>query len=534
MISGSVLWPAETVNGLRLQKIGGKTVEIYDDTPATLYHALRETVLRNPEKTALVDNWGKHFSYGELLRRVDALALFLQANHAVVKGVRVGLLLFNSVEFCVSFLALVKLGAITVPLPSKYKEAEVASLAEKARIEAVICDSVNTSWFTGGPIRTIAVDSRNPGYGFDAVIGGEETFPVLAPQGNPDDPAIIIFTSGTTSQSKGVLLKNYNYMHTIAAYARIFGVTENDRSLVATPIYHITGMIALLGLFLTCGGTLWLHNKVDGQRMLACARDNALTLLHASPAVFQMLLDHRHAFPDLPALRLLASGSSNMPAATIRKFYEWLPHVDFRAIYGMTETSSPATISPAAVSPDAHVGSSGIPIPGLDLKIVDETGTEAANGRTGEILMRGTGVLERYDNIDTGLITPDGWVKSGDVGCVDDDGYLWVLDRKKDVINRGGEKICCIDIENELHNLPGVRQAAVVGIPDERLGEVPVAVLVTEAPGEPAPERIRDALSLRLAKFQLPVAYRWLDEIPMTPNGKIDKREIRRRFLEGF
>ena len=146
-----------------------------------------------------------------------------------------------------------------------------------------------------------------------------------------------------------------------------------------------------------------------------------------------------------------------MPAGSIRKIKNWLPQIEFYTIYGMTEVSSPATTFPVSATESPYITSSGVPIPGLDIKIVDEEGNEVPNGEIGEILMYGTGVLEAYYNMQSDLITPDGWLRSNDLGYVNDEGYLWIVDRKKDMINRGGEKICAYDIENTLHNLPQIR-----------------------------------------------------------------------------
>ena len=485
------------------------------------------------DKTAVIDNWNKKISYSELLKFTDTVAARLRAVYQVRKGDHVAVMLYNSLEFCVAFLALNKLGAVTVPLPTKYKQPEVVSLTEKAAVNLVLCDCDFYDWFAGFEqkgIRRICVHCSEQEYGFAGWGPGQTTD--LPGEGMPEDPAILMFTSGTTSFSKGALLCNYNIMHAVAAYQKIFRITPEDRTVIAIPIYHITGITALLGLFLYAGGTVWLHKQFDASRVLKCVHEEQLTFLHASPTVFFLLLGKRDSFPSLPSLRSLACGSSNMPVAAIRKLRTWLPDADFHTVYGLTETSSPATIFPGNASESPYIGSSGLPIPGLELKITNDCGEEVPDGEIGEILLRGTVILECYFRLETDAITAEGWFKTGDLGYVNPEGYLYVVDRKKDMINRGGEKICSFDVENELHMLSGIEEAAVVGIADEKYGEVPAAAIKPEKGSSLSAQEIRSLLKSRLASYQIPSQYLFLSEIPKTPNGKTDKREIRKLFIQ--
>lgn len=530
MASWKTDWPGAAWNDLALKQIGERAVLTYRELPASLYHTLVKSAARFGAKSAIVDNQDKSWSYHRLLELTDAFAACLHGAYGVRKGDHVGLLLYNGIEFCVAFLALSKLGAVTVPLPGKYKQPEILSLAEKADVTTMICEADYYSWFrsmeeNGG--------KRIPSLNSEAEYGFAYLPPAQTPAeaaGEPDDPAIIMFTSGTTSQSKGVLLKNYNIMHAIEAYRRTLQITEEDRSIIAVPIYHITGMVALLGLFLSAGGTLWLHHKVDAARMLQCAIDQKLTFIHASPTVFHLLLEEREHFPEIPSLRSFACGSSNMPSQSIRKLKSWLPNVDFHTVYGLTETSSPGTIFPISAADSPYIGSSGVPIPGVEVKIVNEHGVTQKNGVVGEILVHGAVVLENYYRLETKAIDPAGWLYTGDLGYLNNHGYLYVVDRIKDMINRGGEKICSFDVENELHGLLGVAEAAVVGLPDEKYGEVPVALIQLEPDTKISGEQIRNALIPLMARYKVPVRFLFTDQIPRTPNGKTDKKAIRALF----
>ena len=200
-------------------------------------------------------------------------------------------------------------------------------------------------------------------------------------------------------------------------------------------------------------------------------QEKDVTFFHASPTVFSLLLQESKAYPSLPALRCFACGSSNMPKEKLQKLHQWLPQMLFHTVYGLTETASPATIFPTDAATHPYIGSSGIPVPGLRLKIITPEGSEAVANESGEIWVSGTVVLDHYYHQESDLLKA-GWLDTGDIGYVNEDGYLFIVDRKKDMINRGGEKICSYDVENELYKIDGISEAAVVGIPDEVYGEV--------------------------------------------------------------
>ena len=203
----------------------------------------------------------------------------------------------------------------------------------------------------------------------------------------------------------------------------------------------------------------------------------------------------------------------------------------FHTVYGLTETSSPATIFPGNACTSEYIGSSGLPIPGTVFKILDESGNEMPAGKVGEIWISGSVVLESYYKLQTDSLK-NGWLGTGDLGYITADGYLYVVDRKKDMINRGGEKIWSFDVENELYQIPGVEEAAVVGIPDEVYGEVAVAAVKKEPGAHFTEQELKDILRTRIAKYKVPAHIIFMNKIPETPNGKIDKKNIRQLFTE--
>ena len=264
---------------------------------------------------------------------------------------------------------------------------------------------------------------------------------------------------------------------------------------------------------------------------MKCIQDKHVTFMHAAPTVYTLLLEEWNKFPKLPSLRCLACGGSRMQKEKIEKIHEWLPHCEFHTVYGMTETTSPGTILPENAIESKHMNSSGIPIPGLNYKIVDENGKELQAGETGEIMVSGANIMAGYYKMDSGLYQ-NWWLKTGDVGYFTDEGYCYVLDRKKDMINRGGEKITSIDVENVLYQIPGIAEAAVVGIPHKIYGETPVALIQLEKDISVSSKEITEYLKKKLAKYKIPSEIRFTEAIPLTPNGKIDKKKIRKIFIE--
>lgn len=541
MIDGNILWDkALTRDMVQKKLLNGQNICTFPNMPDNLYAALEKTASLYPDKTAFVDDSGRAYTYCEFKKRCIELAAYLYSRYRIGQGSHVGLMMYNCVEFCAAFMALSRLGAVAIPLPGKFKETEVLSLAERADVELVICDEAFEKWFLKyyGTRMVITVRGVGCQYGFqeqfDGWVNQKEDMEKLlqAGTGGSFAPAVIMFTSGTTSRSKGVLLRNYNIMHAVESYRRILGITREDISVIATPIYHITGLVALLGLFLHVGGTLYLHKFFNAGRVLRDAREKQFTFIHASPTVFHLLIQEGENTPPISTLRSFACGSSNMSKSQLRRLHKWLPDSAFHTVYGLTETSSPATVFPGDAAVSERIGSSGKPIPGTWFKIVDEEGRELSFGEVGEIAVKGSVVLDSYYK-QTADELQNGWLRTGDLGYFTEDAYLFVVDRKKDMINRGGEKIWCFDVENEIAAMEGVQDAAVVGIPDALYGETAAAVVRLDTGSSLTPEEIQNYLYRRIAKYKVPVLIKVVDKVPQTANGKTDKITIKKLLAEG-
>ncbi len=525
MYRGAELWPkAITEDMVSLRLSDEETISTYPKLPGSLYESLCRTALRLPSKTAVVDNWGRAYTYGELLHKTETYAGWLYRKLGVRSGSHVAVMMYNSVEFCVVFLALNLLGAVMIPLPSKYRPGEVRSLMEMSDAEFVICDEKFRDYMGEGLPICLVLDGQK-GYALEQFESG---FPAefAGKPGNASNLALLVFTSGTTSRSKGVMIRNYQIMHAIVSYERTLGIGEEDRAILPIPIYLITGLIAVFGLMIHVGGTVCLHQFFDAERVLKDIQQYEITFFHASPTVFSLLLHHAEKFPNLPSLRMFACGSSNMPPGKIRMLHRWLPDCAFRTVYGLTETTSPATVFPMDANQSPYIGSSGIPIPGLSFRIVDGEGREVPDHTPGEVLVKGSNITSSYYKLNTDTIR-DGWLNTGDIGYFNEQGYLYIVDRKKDMINRGGEKVCSFDVENELLVMEGVEDAAVVGIPDELYGEVPAAMVRLKQGSGWSEESLQKALRQRIAGYKVPVRIHFVDAIPVTENMKTDKKYIR-------
>ncbi len=531
MIKGCEVWNRNFQKDMGIRKIGEKEVFTFLNMRNNYYEILEDTTERFPNKIAFCDNWNREYTFSAFLQMVDNFAEYLRKNMGVQKKSHVGLLLHNSIEFCTAFFAIGKIGAVAVPFPSKYREPEIRALIEKADLSFLLCAEEFQSWVEDyeekGICTAYSLDEAH-GFGFrhlelpKGCRGNSE--------GQLTDEVIIMFTSGTTSASKGVVLKNYNIIHAAMIYQRLCEVTPEDKTIIPVPIYHITGLIALLGLFVYTGGTVYLYRRYDAKQVLECILNNNITFMHGSPTVFGLLMDYHMEFPELPSLKTMLCGSSYMPVEKMKRIHRWLPTMKFMTVFGMTETASPGTLFPYDTPTSIYPESSGKPIPGLDLKIVDNQGKELPPGEVGSVLIKGANILEYYYKMETPLLSEDGWLDTGDMGYYNEDAYVFFVDRKKDMINRGGEKIWCTDVEDELISMPQIKDAAVVGIPDEVYGEVAAAVVVLEKGEALTYEEIRACLTTKLARYKLPEKVLFVEEVPKTPGLKVNKKYIRTMF----
>ena len=527
MIIGEKLWHKGVTKDMGVLEIDYRHFYTYKDMPVNVYESLQNSANINPYQIAFVDNDENSYTFQEFLKLVDQMAYVLNHTYKIKHGQHVGLLLYTDITFCISFYAIAKLGAVCVPLPTKYRQQEVAALVDKAYLDLLIYDEDFKTWIRKDKYKTIELNHHYQRHALETYLNISEKYD-MKNEGQLEDEIILMFTSGTTSQSKGVILKNYNVMHAIITYQRILEITPDDKTMIPIPIYHITGLVALLGLFVHSQGTIYLYRRYDARHILECIQKNNITFMHGSPTVFSKLLDYKDDFKELRSLRSLGCGSSYTPLTKMKEFHAWLPYTKFQVIYGMTETASPALICPYDNPTSIYATAAGLLIPGMQLKIIDENGHEVEPGEVGQIWIKGTNVTSRYYNLVSDAIDEDYWLDTGDMGYYNEDQYVFIVDRKKDMINRGGEKIWCKDVEEAINTHPMVKESAVVGIHSDIYGEVAGAVVIKK--GKVSEEELKKYLKSELASFKIPEKIVFVDEIYKTQGLKVDKKRIRTLF----
>ena len=535
MYKGEDLWKKPEIQVVKKTLSNGKVITTYPDLPKNIYSSCRATAERHMEKVAVVDDEGRQYSYKKMMEMTDDFSSWLIHEFGVTRRKHVALMLYNSIEFCTTFLSLNRIGAVVVPLPTKFKMEEVHALVEKSDVEFIICDEKFEDYFEKYQqnLNICVVPDGKEKYGLETFTSTKDLSAIeeIEEKATDVDLALMLFTSGTTSMSKGVTIRNYNIMHAVESYHKVLGITEEDKAIIPVPIYLVTGLVAVFGLMIHIGGTVCLNRFFDAKRVLEDINKYGITFFHASPTVFTLILKERKHYPELPMLRMFACGSCNMPPEKIKMLHEWLPKSEFRTIYGLTETTSPGTVFPTDASSSPYIGSSGIPIPGSAYKIVDEEGNEVKDGEQGEILVKGSNITENYYKSKR-VALEDEWLHTGDIGWFNTEGYLYIADRKKDMINRGGEKICSYDVENKLLEMNGVEDAAVVGIPDELYGEVPAALIKLKKGTVIEEAEIKAFLKSQMASYKVPQKILFTENIPLTENMKINKRKVRKMFSE--
>lgn len=479
------------------------------------------------DKEFLISEEGEKLSFTGLLELVDRYAGYLKYTNNIQAEDQVGILLMNSFEFCVSVLALNKIGATCVLFSTKLKAQGILTLIKNVSLKLFLYDNELKSEITGEDFGELVTEECN--------FSDQEFMTKITENGKDfeadqelDRVALLMFTSGTTGKNKRVPLKNYNVVQAILAYENALDLSPDDSTIVATPIYYVTGLIALFGLFLKVGGKVYLRRRFHVEEIIQLTLEKNITLIHGSPVVFNLILGQRPTTPAMDSLRYFLCGSGPMSVEKINEIDQWLPNVEFRTVYGLTETSSPLTIMDEAVARSKHKGASGRPVATADVRIVGDDGTDLGAEKIGNVEVRGATVIRSYyNNENPELFSPGSWLQTGDIGYVSEQGYLYVLDRKKDMINVGGEKVAGSSVEDQIYALGIADEVAVVAVEDELFGEVVGAMIVYKENQEVPAEKLQQLLGSRIPKYQIPKVILQVSEIPKNENMKLDKVKVR-------
>jgi len=444
----------------------------------TIDARLKRWVRETPGAPAIVGD-DESVSWRELDERIDAVAL-APAGHAVAW------LGHNSIAMLAAFLACARRGVVFVPLNVRLADAELQAIVEHA--------------------------------GVAQVFGG--LAPAREPQRFPDGDLLLAYTSGTTGRPKGALHTQAAMLANIDAAIAAQGFDRGTRALAVLPLFHVGGLCIQTLPVLAAGGTLRLHTRFDAAAWLRDVAQWRPTTSLVVPAVMRALVEHAD-WPrtDLSSLRFVGAGSSIIPRALIEAFHA--RSVPVAQVYGATETG-PVSVVLRAQEAMAHVGSAGRAAPGVDVRIV---GNEVG-GEIGELWIRGPNVMRGYHREPDAENFRDGWFHSGDLGRMDEDGFIEIVGRCKDLIISGGENIYPAEIENLLAGHADVAEAAVVGVPDERWGEVPVLAVVPRAGRSVDLGALPAVFDGRLARFKQPRHIVVVDALPKTALGKVRKLEL--------
>ncbi|MES2715615.1 MAG: AMP-binding protein [Pseudomonadota bacterium] len=471
-----------------------------------LYRHFADTAARTPDALAIQADGGsgaRALSHRQFLALADAQAARWQAQ-GLGAGSRVGWLGHNSPELLAGLLACAKLGAVFVPLNWRLAPAELVAIATHAGLSAL----------EHTPELAELAAAVRAGAGLAGAAHPAQAGDLL-----------LVYTSGTTGEPKGALHTQAGMLANIAMATAVQGFTAAERVLAVLPLFHVGGLCIQVLPALAAGAAVNLHARFEPGAWLAdvAAWRPSTSLL--VPAVMQAILAHP-GWPqaDLSSLRFLNSGSSIVPAALIEAFHA--RGVPMAQVYGSTETG-PFSIALAPGEALARVGSVGRPAPGVQLQLVGADGAPVAVGAVGEIRLRAPNLMRGYHRLPAGTGFVDGWFATGDLACADGAGHVTVVGRSKDMLISGGENIYPAEIENIAATWPGVAEAAVVGLPDVRWGEVPVLVLVPQPGAEIDVDALQLQLQQRLARFKQPRAILQMDSVPRTALGKVQKAALR-------
>jgi long-chain acyl-CoA synthetase len=485
---------------------------------------LTESAARTPDAPAI--RLGEaELGYGELDERSARLATLLREK-GVEPGDRVGVMLPNVPEFPVAYYGVLCAGGIVVPMNVLLKRREIAFYLEDSGAKLLLAwhgfaeEAREGAADAGAELIEVEPES------FAATLAEHEPTPGLVDT-DEDDTAVILYTSGTTGKPKGAELTHANLARNAEVSSRTTSEIEaGDVVLGALPLFHSFGQTVAMNASLSVGACLTLVPKFDPGEALATMQRDGVTHFYGVPTMFGALLHHpeRESF-DTSALRICITGGASMPVEVLRGFEEAFGAKVMEG-YGLSETS------PVACSnhPDRErkAGSIGTPIEGVEMRVVDEDDEPVAQGEVGEIVIRGHNIMKGYwQRPDaTAEAMRGGWFHSGDMARVDEDGYFYIVDRKKDLIIRGGYNVYPREVEEVLYEHPKIREAAVVGVPHDEWGEEIGAAVVLHEGEEVSAEEVSAYVKERIAAYKYPRVVWFIDDLPKGPTGKILKREI--------
>ncbi len=501
---------------------------------------MTKRALLNPAREAIFDvTAGKRFTYVEANARANRVANAM-TSAGLAKGDRVAMLLMNGHQFVESFYGLGKVGGVIVALNWRLVADELSFILDDSGAETMlfgtqfteVCAELHSRGAEGSKVtRWIHVGEA------DATPDWAEHYETVLAAATDDEPEVaaadddllfIMYTSGTTGLPKGVMHSHSTTLWSLVTATATAELRKGERYLICLPLFHVGALNPLMTTFYAAG-TCVIMSEFDPVRIWELFGEEKVTVTLAVPAALQfMLLTLDKDKHDYSTLRWVMSGAAPVPVNLIEAYAGM--GIEIHQVYGLTETAGPACL----IDPDdaiARAGSTGKAFFHTDVKIVDEDGNESADGEPGEVYVRGPHIMVGYWNRPdaTAESIVDGWLKTGDIAVCDADGFVYIQDRVKDMIISGGENVYPAEIENVILGVEGVKEVAVIGVPSEKWGESPLAVVV-RADETVTEDMVFEVCQKSLARFKQPVKVEFIDAIPRNPTGKALKRVLRDQF----
>jgi len=500
------------------------------DAPLNCASVLEHHADRFPERVCLVCE-GEATTYGEFFANIKRLAGGFIAN-GVRPGDVVALLAYNSIRFLEIMYAVSYVGGVFMPMNWRLAPPEIAYMLKHAGAKVFISEEellqLGQASLEGiNGVLPLSIDGGEGWIKLEEIQQSEVANPIASVSGT--DLQRLMYTSGTTSRPKGVMISHANLAWKNAAHVGEFSITATDVGLAVGPLYHVGALDVTATTLLSAGGKVVLHRRFDARATLSAMADEGITNVWLAPAMINQMLEVSGVDDyEFPTMRFVIYGGEKMPLPLLERFLRLFPNAWVADGYGLTETVS----GDAFLGRDhtlKKIGSVGKPCLYVQIEVWDDEGRPVAADRAGEIVVRSPKVFLGYwrDPEATREAFRGGWFRTGDVGYLDEDGFLFLVDRKKDMIVSGGENVSSLEIERVLYDHPAVLEAAVVAKADERWGEVPVGLVVLRPGCAVQSDELRDHCRAELAGYKCPKQFIFLDELPRNPSGKVLKRQLR-------
>lgn len=508
---------------------------------------LRSAASKHPDKPYMFYQ-GKAITFKELDQKTDQLAGALLQD-GFKRGDNLAIVALNQPEWLYTYFAAAKIGIGLVALNVRYRESEFNYMLNNSEAKGLVCiealpDFNFKEFFHGFQKNVPGVEKY---YFLGSGFEGSTTFESLLERDvdldqvekaktkvTEDDTVIIIYTSGTTGKPKGTMITNKSILASAEATVDHFQITEKDRMIGVMPLNHVGGITCLVSTSLLAGGSIVLIPYFQPDLVLKAIEQYQGTIFGGVPTMYIYMFNHPDFEQyDTSSLRLCIAGGSNVEPKVCRAIEEKFPNGKLVNLYGLTETSGACVLSRLTDDTDRVAESIGVIIGDFQGRIVDENRQDLPIGEVGELAIKGDCVAKGYYNMEdeTSAFTPDGWVFTGDMACLDEEGYVYLKGRKKEMYIQGGYNIYPVEIENILTQHPKVQIAAVIGVPDPKLGEIGRCYIV---PGDEVDEdELKSYCRQYLADYKVPRQFVFVDELPLTPAGKVMKSTLKQSYLEG-